>query len=100
MHYSEPTQEELKNLNVYIITDNAINICKAVNDSSFTHICRFAHTVNLIVKRGGLEVAGAKSVVGYVRQIAKLLRKSYKAKYALEVCALALYLILILLATV
>ena len=77
LDYSEPTQEELKNLNVYVTTDNATNISKAVDARSFTHFRCFAHTVNPAVKRG-LEVAGVKSLVGDVRQIAKPFRKSLR----------------------
>lgn len=80
----EPTQEELLNTAVFVTTDNASNISKAVEDSPFQHIRCFAHTINLSVKNG-LEVAGVKSMVSDIRQIVKHFRKSYKSKYALEV---------------
>ena len=37
---------------VYITTDNAKNISKAVEESKFSHIRCFAHSVNLAVQKG------------------------------------------------
>lgn len=71
---------------IYITTDNASNISKAVSESSFNHMNCFAHTINLAVQRG-LKVAGVAKHIAKVRKVVKHFRKSNNAKYALEVRA-------------
>ena len=71
-------------LNIYITTDNAKNISKAVSESRFTHIRCFAHTINLGVQNG-LKIRAITKQVSKVRNVLKYFRKSYKAKYALQV---------------
>lgn len=85
-----PTREELQKLNIYLTTDNASNITKAVEESGFYHIRCFAHTVNLGVQLG-LQVPGVKKLVTNIRLIVKHFRKSYRAKYALQVSYLLSY---------
>ena len=75
----------LNNTQVYITTDNASNISKAVSESEFQHVRCFAHTVNLSAQKG-LNVAGIKRQLARVRKVVKYFRKSNRAKYALEVC--------------
>lgn len=70
---------------IYITTDNATNISKAVEDSGFSHIRFFAHTVNLAVQTV-LEVTSGKRKLVKICKIVKYFRKSYKAKYDLRVC--------------
>ena len=74
----------LRDVSLYITTDNASNITKAIEKSQFTHIKCFAHTVNLAVHKG-LDVTGIKKQLGHVRHIVKAFRKSNKAKYSLQV---------------
>ena len=71
-------------LNIYITTDNAKNISKAVSESRFTHIRCFTHTINLGVQNG-LKIRAITKQVSKVRNVLKYFRKSYKAKYALQV---------------
>lgn len=80
------TDQELANRNwtIYVTTDNASNISKAVEESPFEHVRCFAHTINLSVKKG-LEVGAVKSMLSDIREVVKYFKKSSKAKYALEV---------------
>ena len=73
-----------RGMTVYITTDNASNITKAVNDSEFELMRCFAHTINLAVQNG-LKVPGIVKHIARVRKVVKHFRKSYKAKYSLEV---------------
>ena len=78
------SQQMPPNLHIYITTDNASNISKAVAESPYHHIKCFAHTINLAVQKG-LAVAAIQRQLARVRQIVKYFRKSNKGKYALQV---------------
>ena len=78
------SQQMPPNLHIYITTDNASNISKAVAESPYHHIKCFAHTINLAVQKG-LAVAAIQRQLTRVRQIVKYFRKSNKGKYALQV---------------
>lgn len=81
----EPTLTPLpEGLKIYITTDNARNISKAVEESHFDHVRCFAHTVNLAVQKG-LKVTGITSQLARIRKIVKYFRKSNKGKYELQV---------------
>ena len=67
---------------IYITTDNASNISKAVEQSRLTHIRCFAHVINLSVQSG---LKCVSRMLAGIRSVVKLFRKSYKAKYALQV---------------
>ena len=67
---------------IYITTDNASNISKAVEQSRLTHIRCFAHVINLPVQS---RLKCVSRMLAGIRSVVKLFRKSYKAKYALQV---------------
>jgi hypothetical protein len=69
---------------IYITTDNASNISKAVSESEFIHVKCFAHTINLAVQKA-LKVEGINKQLSKVRKVVKYFRKSNKGKYALQV---------------
>jgi hypothetical protein len=63
------------NIQIFITTDNASNISKAVNESGLPHVRCFAHTLNLAVQKG-LEVASShitriRKVVGFFHRSTK-----------------------------
>lgn len=80
----------LKKVDIFITTDNASNISKAVEESDFTHVRCFAHTVNLAAQKG-LNTDGIKKQLVRVRKVVKFFKKSNKAEYALEVSVLLCY---------
>ena len=59
-----------RGMTVYITTDNASNITKAVNDSEFELMRCFAHTINLAVKNV-LQVPGIVKHIACVRKVIK-----------------------------
>lgn len=69
---------------IFVTSDNASNITKAMEDTDFTHIKCLAHTVNLAVQ-SGFKVNAVSKTVARVRSVVKHFRKSGKAKYALQV---------------
>ena len=71
-------------MDLFITTDNAANISKAVQESDFSHVRCFAHTLNLAVQKG-LKVNGINTQLSKIRQIARYFHKSNKGKYALQV---------------
>lgn len=74
-----------EDLEIFISSDNASNITKAISDEPrFTHIRCFAHTINLAVQKGLKEPRISAHLIK-VRKIAKYFRKSNKGKYALMV---------------
>jgi hypothetical protein len=89
-----PDDDEIQTLpgNIYITTDNAANVTKAVTESNFDHIRCFAHTLNLAVQKG-LSITRIQRHLAKVRKIVKYFRKSNKAKYALQVRKLQISLL-------
>ena len=67
---------------IYITTDNASNISKAVEQSTLTHIRCFARVINLSGQSG---LKCVSRMLAGIRSVVKLFRKSYKAKYALQI---------------
>ena len=67
-----------RGMTVYITTDNASNITKAVNDSEFGLMRCFAYTINLAVQNV-LQVPGIVRHIACVRKVIKHFRKSHKA---------------------
>lgn len=67
---------------IYITTDNASNISKAVMESDYEHIRCFAHTINLAVQKGLLVVDNQLS---RLRKIVSTFHRSTKAKNLLQV---------------
>lgn len=71
-----------ENISVYITTDNASNISKAVAESKFEHIRCFAHTINLAVSKG-LKVV--ERPLNILRRIVGLFHRSSTANILLQV---------------
>ena len=67
-----------RGMTVYITTDNASNITKAVNDSEFGLMRCFAHTINLAVQNGP-KVPGIVKHIALVGKVVIHFGKSYKA---------------------
>lgn len=67
---------------IFITTDNASNVTKAVKDGGLKHIGCFAHTVNLAVQRG---LKPLEKQLNYVRRVVKFFHQSSKATQALQV---------------
>lgn len=76
------SENEADATEVYITTDNASNVSKAVRESGLNHIRCFAHTINLAVQKG---VAVFSPNLSRIRKITRFYHKSTKAKYELEV---------------
>lgn len=68
--------------NIYITTDNASNISKAVAESEWVHVRCFAHTINLGVQKG---LSVLKGTLTHVRKIIKFFKKSPRATTSLQV---------------
>lgn len=79
------------NINIFITTDNAANISKAVCTSDFYHVRCLAHTLNIAVQKG-LQVPAINSQLSNVRKICKYFHKSNKAKYSLQVNILVFFI--------
>lgn len=72
----------------YIITDNAVNIVKAVNDSSIGNIPCFAHTLSLVVKSAMEKLDSINDLVKKCRECVTYFRQSSLATSKLsEQCA-------------
>ena len=73
----------LRGMTVYITTDKASKITKAVDDSEFGLMRCFAHTINLAVQNV-LQVPVIIKHIACVQKVIKHFQKSYQAKYSLE----------------
>ena len=79
----DPTDFQLpENISVYITTDNASNVCKAVRESSFVHVRCFTHTINLAVQKG---LAVVDTHLVKLRKVVGHFHKSTKSKNLLQV---------------
>ena len=66
----------IENKVIYIVTDNASSITKAVSDLKTNHLC-LAHTLNLAVK-DALKETGTQALVSKVKAIVAHFKKSPK----------------------
>jgi hypothetical protein len=78
---------DLQDYKIYVTTDNAANICKAVQLSSMNHVKCFAHTINLAVQKG---VQLISDHLAGIRRIVTYFHKSSVAANTLKVCLLML----------